>query len=184
MNVIQQKIDIGFVFDIIFFFSCSYINFIKNEFIINEFEFGKPLFPFSNLCYIISKQCANKLIVDLGAIYYHLDFEIGILYLSNQYDYYSCNKNVVTTVYDQTIIQHNKNTILTKTLDLTGYHYVKWLLNINAFTINLTYPISIYLLILVILLILFLKKYKHKKLIITLLIVEICIYGAGVLLMI
>jgi glycosyl transferase family 25 len=120
-----------------------------HRFKIDDYEFGKPVFPFSTTGYIITKKGAQKLLDDLEKTNYHIDFEISLRRLKGNFNYYTSNKPVIETTGDETTLGKPNNTIITTILNWLGLEYYVWGLTIPIFTIKMQYTINLMLLLLV-----------------------------------
>lgn len=149
----------------------GYCNISKTVFNIDEFKFGKTLFPVTATCYIISKDCAKKLLLKMEKINWHIDVELAIHNLFNNINYFVSNPSVVSTNFEESTIGHiNTYSILLTLLDKLGYKYIPWISSVPVLTINLKYVISVYMLFIIFLFILNSKIWKNKYINIILLI--------------
>lgn len=124
---------------------------------------GKTLFPLSTTSYILSKKGAIKLLSLFDKIYYHIDVEIAIKSKFNDINYYSLNKNLIDHNWEEasTVAVTNHKTIMLYTLDKLGLKEIYWVLNSPTFTIRMTYPINLYMVLLTFLLILNIVWFKN-----------------------
>jgi GR25 family glycosyltransferase involved in LPS biosynthesis len=136
--------------------------FVKTEFKIDDYEFGKPIFPLCLTGYIITKKGAQKILDDLEKTNYHIDFEISLNRIKGNFNYYASNKPVVRSSDDATTIGNVNNTITCKILDFVGFKYCAWVLTNPIFTIKMQYTINLMLLLLIALLIINYKFIKSK----------------------
>lgn len=131
---------------------------IKTKFKIDDFEFGKPRFPLTTTGYIITKTGAKKLLEQLGKTDYHIDFEIALNQLKNNFNYYTSNESIVDVSSEETTIGSNTKGITINLLNNAGLDYYTWLIEVPIFTIKMVYVINIWLIILIIMLIINQKK--------------------------
>ncbi len=136
--------------------------FVKTEFKIDDYEFGKPIFPLCLTGYIVTKKGAQKLLDDLEKTNYHIDFEISLNRLKGKFNYYGSNKPLVTSSDIATTIGNVNNTLTCKILDFVGLKYCAWVLTNPIFTIKMQYTINLMLLLLVVLLLINHKYIKSK----------------------
>ena len=143
---------------------CNYTGcgFIKTEFQIDDYKFGKPIFPLCTAGYIITKKGAQKLLDDLEKTNYHIDFEISVNKIKGNFNYYASNKPIVTITDDETTLGKPNNTIISNILKWFGLNYYVWVLTIPIFTIKMQYTINFMLLLLLALLLINYKFIKSK----------------------
>jgi glycosyl transferase family 25 len=137
-------------------------SFVKTEFKIDNYEFGKPIFPLCLTGYIITKKGAQKLLDDLEKTNYHIDFEISLTRIKGTFNYYCSNNPLVTSSDNVTTIGNVNNTITCKILDFVGLKYCAWVLINPIFTIKMQYTINFMLLLLIALLIINYTFIKSK----------------------
>jgi GR25 family glycosyltransferase involved in LPS biosynthesis len=137
--------------------------FNKVEFVIDDYKFGKPLFPLQTCGYIITKNGASKLLNDLGKTDYHIDVEIALNNYKNNFNYFTSDKNIISVnEKNETTIGNNEKCITNKVLKNIGLDYYSWLLNTPIFTVRMTYVINGMLILLILLLILNKKKINSE----------------------
>lgn len=136
--------------------------FAKTEFKIDDYEFGKPIFPLCTAGYIITKKGAQKLLDDLEKTNYHIDVEISLTQIKGYLNYYTSNKPVITVTDDETTLGKPNNTVTSNILKWFGLNYYVWVLTIPIFTIKMQYTINLMLLLLIGLLLINYKFIKSK----------------------
>lgn len=129
-------------------------NIKQNVFTIDDYNFGKPLFPLSTVGYIISKNGAKILSQEIDKVNYHIDFEIAIVNLKNKLNYFTSDSPIIKTSLDSTTIGTTSYNIIPLLLDKLNLKYLSWLSTVPVLTINLTYVINLYSFVLISLLVL------------------------------
>jgi len=150
-------------------YGCSIQN---TEFIIDEYEFGRPYFPLGAFSYIITKAGAKKLLYNISLTNYHVDIEILFVKFFKDFNYYISNHPLVKLTNEETTIGLRRKTITLKILDKINLEYISWFLNAPLITINLFYEINI-LMILLILLFIINKNYIGSQIILWFVILEL-----------
>lgn len=136
--------------------------FIQTTFEIDEYKFGRPIFPLRTGAYIITKSGANKLLQNITEITYHIDFDIAIKNFYIKFNYYSSNIPIIEYTDDESTIATKNNSLIINFLNTIGLNYFGWILNIPIITINFLFEINILLIILLLLLVInnyFIKNY-------------------------
>lgn len=145
----------------------------------DEYVIGKSLFPLTTASYIISKDCASKLVNLFDTINYHVDFEIALKSKLHNINYLTLNKKLTKTQ------EHNESTMndfkvmspIIMILKFFKLDFLAWLLYLPLFTIGMKYPINLMVILLILLTILNITKLKSPYITIYLLI-EFVIYFA------
>ena len=128
----------------------NFESFIK----VNNYTFGKPLFPLTTTCYVVSRKGAEKVLDYIGdKIFYHVDFSLSMSMLNKDLNYYILVKpNLVSTSYNNSTIGTNSKSIVLNFLEYFNLYNVRWVLNVPIFSIRMKYSFSLYFCLLFILL--------------------------------
>lgn len=165
-----KKFDIDFInLNCVNYGGCS---FIKTIFTIDEYEFGKPIFPLGFTSYILTKKGAEKLINITKKINYHLDFQISFSEEYSKLNYFSSNIPLLKLTNEESTIGKKKTCLTIEVLELLNLKYLAWSLNVPIFVINLFYEINI-LMILLILLFIINNNYLMSEIILWFIILEL-----------
>lgn len=138
----------------------------KNESIeINNhsYVFSNPIFPLSTVCYIISRNGAEKLINMVGEkVIWNIDVVIATKNLRHdiKYFYLKSPSLISTSIEDSNLVNVNSGGLMNKCLTIINPK-LKWYLNMPVINIFLKTPISVYIILLIIIIVILLvyKKY-------------------------
>lgn len=143
---------------------CSSKNTEKSLNINNHpYVFSKPIFPLSTVCYIISRNGAEKLIKVIGEkVIWNIDFVIATEKLFNdiKYFYLKSPTLISTNLEDSNLVNVNSGGVTNNVLTIVSPK-LKWYLNMPVLNMFLKTPISIYVifLLITIAILLIYKKY-------------------------
>lgn len=147
----------------------------KIEFEIDEYKFGKSLFPLTLTGYIITKVGAKKLLDIINKINYHIDFQIANENLTKNLNYYVCFPPLVLSDHDNSTINNKSHSVVLSLLNTIGFKYITWLLNVPIFNIKMIFVINIWLIILLLSLLIN-NKTINNSIINLIIIIEIILY--------